>query len=70
MVFSLSDRYKIFINKNVIDDSNVSFVASECCLISYFDAKKFWCTFVLAILKTNPFSQHLYKCNVIQNLDF
>ena len=45
-------------------------VASECCLISYFDARKFWCTFVLAILKTNPFSHHLYKCNFIQNLDF
>ena len=25
-------------------------------LISYFDAGKFWCIFVLAILKTNPFS--------------
>ena len=35
-----------------------------------FDARKFWCIFVLAILKTNPFSHHLYKCNFIQNLDF
>ena len=26
--------------------------------------------FVLAILKTNPFSHHLYKRNLIQNLDF
>ena len=44
---------------------------SECCLISYFDARKFWCIFVLAILKTNPFSHHLYiKCNFIKNLDF
>ena len=31
---------------------------------------KFWCIFILAILKTNPFSLHLYKCNFIQNLDF
>ena len=38
-------------------------LTSECCLISYFDARKFWCIFVLAILKTNPFSHHLYKCN-------
>jgi len=28
-------------------------VASECCLISYFDARRFWCIFVLAILETN-----------------
>ena len=34
-------------------------VASNCCLISYFDAGKFWCIFVHAILKTKPFSQHL-----------
>ena len=40
-------------------DSNYSSVASKCCLISYFDARKFWCIFVLAILKTNPFS---YTC--------
>ena len=26
--------------------------------------------FVIAVLKTNPFSHHLYKCNFIQNLDF
>ena len=39
-------------------------------LISYFDAGKFWSIFVLAILKTNPFSQHLSKFNFIQNLDF
>ena len=25
---------------------------SECCLISYFDARRFWCIFVHAILKT------------------
>ena len=40
------------------------------CLISYFEARKFSSIFVLAILKTNPFSHHLYKCNFIQNLDF
>ena len=28
-------------------------MASGCCLISYFDARKFWCIFVLAILETN-----------------
>ena len=39
------------------------------CLIPYFDARKFWCIFVLAIFKTNPFSHHLSKCNFIQNLD-
>ena len=33
-------------------------------------SRKIWCIFVLAILKTNPFSNHLYKCNFIQNLDF
>ena len=62
-------RDRLF-NENVRNDSNYSKVASEFCLISYFDARKFWCTFVLAILKTNPFSHHLYKCNFIQNLDF
>ena len=41
-----------------------------CCLISSFDARIFWCTFVLSILKTNLFSHHLYKCNFIQNLEF
>ena len=41
---------------------------SECCLISYFDARKFWRIFVLAILKTNPFSHHLSKCNFFQNI--
>ena len=46
------------------------YVASECCLISYFDAGKFWCIFVLAILKTSPFSHHLYKCNFIQDVVF
>ena len=25
---------------------------------------------VFSILKTNPFSHHLFKCNFIQNLDF
>ena len=30
---------------NVINDSNYSLVASECCLISYFEARKFWCQF-------------------------
>ena len=62
-------RDRLF-NKNVANDSNYSYVASECCLISYFDAKKFWCTLVLAILKTNLYSHHLYKCNFIQNMDF
>ena len=28
-------------------------MASGCCLISYFDARRFWCIFVLAILETN-----------------
>ena len=32
--------------------------------------RKFWCIFVVAILKTNPFSHHLSKCNFIQNFDF
>ena len=52
-------------NKNVINDSNYSKVASECCLISYFVARKFCCIFVLAIVKTNPFSHHLSKSNFI-----
>ena len=39
-------------------------------LISYFDARKFWCIFVLAISKTNPFFHHLFKYNFIQNFDF
>ena len=52
------------------NDSNYSLVASECCLISYFDVRKFWWIFVLAILKANSFSHHLYKCNFIQNLNF
>ena len=39
-------------------------------LISYFDARKFWCSLGLAILKTNPFFRHLSKCNFIQNLLF
>ena len=39
-------------------------------MISYFDARKFWCIFVLAILTTNPFSHHLSWCDFIQNLDF
>ena len=34
------------------------------------DARKFWCIFVLAVLKTNPFSHHLSKCNFIQNWTF
>ena len=29
-------------------------------IISYFVARKFWCIFVLAILKTNPLSHHPY----------
>ena len=33
-----------------------------------FRCRKFSCIFVLAILKTNPFPRHLYKCNFIQNL--
>ena len=28
-------------------------MASECCLISHLDARRFWCIFVLAILETN-----------------
>ena len=43
---------------------------SECCLISYFEARKVWSIFVIAILKTDPFSHHLSKRNFIQNLDF
>ena len=34
--------------------------------MSYFDARKFWCVFVPAILKTNPFSHHLSKYNFIK----
>ena len=33
-----------------------------------FRCRKFSCIFVLAILKTNAFPRHLYKCNFIQNL--
>ena len=46
-------------DKNVINDSNYSQVASDCCLISYFDARKFESILVPAIFKINPFSHHL-----------
>ena len=67
--FNFNGRDRLF-NKNVINGSNYSQVSSECCLISNFEARKFWCIFVLAILKTKPFSHHLSKCNFMQNLDF
>ena len=38
--------------------------------MSYFDARKFGHIFVLAILKINPFSHHLYKSNFVQNWTF
>ena len=30
-------------------------------------ARKFWCIFVFAILETNCLSEHLSKCNLMQN---
>ena len=39
-------------------------------LISYFDAKKDWCIFFLAILKTNLLSHNLSKRIFILNLNF
>ena len=67
--FNFNSRDRLF-NENVINGSNYSQVSSECCLISNVEARKFWCIFVLAILKTNPFSHHLSRCNFMQNLDF
>ena len=51
-IFNSRDR---LFNKNVITDSNYSNVASERWLISYFDARKFWYIFVLAIFKLTRF---------------
>ena len=68
MTFNSHDKWT---NKHLPINSNYCKVSSQCCLISYFHARKFGCSFFYAILETNfrysvaAFKRYKFLCKHI-----